>query len=392
MDKKETVSHVIVNNMGGITSLIQHLILYCGDTALEQELILLEIDGNINTPAIIDSDINCNIIKQFVNPLDNWYSTFDKMHRLLSKTNGILVSNDQYDLIMLQAFNIPKNVVQIIHDLYNLELAKKYHNSVDVFIAHSKYIFNQLSLHFPDRLNDIFYIPYGIPLRTNFTKKFNSDFPLRLIFLGRHTATKGIHDLILINQILASNNIEVQWTILGNGPETSQLLKQWEKVDKVTFKHPSALPEILNELLLNDILVLPTKFEGLPVSMLEAMSMGCIPIVTNLEGGIQDIVEDGFTGFKCSIDDNFNFAEQIIKLHFDRSLLHNMQHNARKLIINGYNANIQMPKYQDVFKTVIQRGQNPRHHNINHSIGSRLDNKWIPNFLTRNLRKLLHVS
>lgn len=392
MDKKRTISHVIVNNMGGITSLIQHLILYCGDTAFDQELLLMDIDGNLNTPAKIDSDINCNVIKQFINPKDNWYSTFGKMHKLLSKTDGILVSNDQYDLIMLQAFDIPKNVVQIIHDLYNLELAKKYHNSVDVFIAHSKYIFNQLNLHFPDRLNDIFYIPYGIPIRKTFHKTFNSDLPLRLIFLGRHTATKGIHDLILINQILASNNIEVQWTILGNGPETPQLLKQWEKVDKVIFKHPNALPEILDELLLNDILILPTKFEGLPVSMLEAMSMGCIPIVTNLEGGIQDIVEDGFTGFKCLIDDNLNFAEEIMKLHYNRNLLYKMQLNARKLIVDGYNANIQMPKYQSLFNTVIHRDQKPRHHNFKNSIGSRLDNKWIPNILTRTLRKLINVS
>jgi glycosyltransferase involved in cell wall biosynthesis len=392
MLKNTNVSHVIVNNMGGITTLIQHLILFKGKHALEQNLFQLEIIGNLNTPANLDGLHDCIVNKQFIDSKNNWYFTFGKLAKLLSNEDGILVSNDQYDLIMLQAFNIPKKVVQIVHDLYNVTLSEKYHDCVDIFIAHSLYISEQLKALLPHRIADIHFIPYGIPLYPTNIKTINDTKPLKLLFLGRHTGSKGIFDLIRINQILVQQNIFVQWMILGNGPDTVKLKKEWEGIQNVTFKHPPHITEVMNEIKDCDILVMPTKFEGLPVAMLEAMSMGCVPVVSDLEGGIQELVEDDINGYKCTIDDNALFAEKIIHLHLNRNVLLHLQKNAQERIYTYYSASIQMPKYQKVFLELYKKNSLPNHHSVSKKIGSRLDQFWIPNYITRLLRNSIYVK
>ena len=48
-----------------------------------------------------------------------------------------------------------------------------------------------------------------------------------------------------------------------------------------------------------DAMCLPSIWEGLPVTLLEALSVGCVPICSNV-GGIPDVVESGINGFLSS--------------------------------------------------------------------------------------------
>ena len=378
------VSAVIVNNMGGITTLIQNLLLYTVSDSLQQEIILLNINDNINAKARLEIGI---ITKNFsINKNNNWYATYASFSKLLSSETGILVSNDQYDLIMLQAFDIPKIVIQIVHDAYNFELSIKFQSCIDVFIAHSLYIYKLLQQAIPDRLSDIYHVNYGIPILTFGNKDANTLKNLKLLFIGRHTISKGVFDLFEINKMLLKNNILVDWRILGDGPDSTKLKTQWADTANVSFIYCNNQNEVLQEAFHSDLLIFPTKFEGFPVALLEAMSMGCVPIVTNLEGGIQEIVEDDFNGFKCPIDNNTVFVNYIILLHQNRDKLVQMQINAAASVRNNFNAAIQMPKYHSIFLNRLELEQIPRHHSVNKKIGSRLDQKWIPNIITTMLR------
>ncbi|MBX9782830.1 MAG: glycosyltransferase [Chitinophagaceae bacterium] len=383
-----SVAHVIVNNLGGITSLVQNLILYKGDDALPQKLLLLDIAGNTNTAAIIDKDIRSEVTYFSLHPSDNWYYTYGKLAAALSKTEGVLVSNDQYDLIMLQAFNIRRKVVQLVHDSYNVELSIRFHECIDLFIAHSRYIYELLVQRFPERSDHIVHLPYGIPIAKNVQKKFNQHEPLKLLFLGRHDKAKGVYDLFEINRLLQEEKIPVEWIILGRGPETGTLKEQWKRATNVTFCTPATTAEVLEKALNSDVLVFPTKFEGFPVALLETMSMGCVPVVTDLPGGIRELVEDGVTGYKCSMDENELFAGKISLLHHDRVHLRELQINAMQKVAANYNAEIQMPAYQEAFLRLLEEKEPPHHHRVNLKIGSRLDQKWIPNFVTSVLRSL----
>jgi glycosyltransferase involved in cell wall biosynthesis len=309
--------------------------------------------------------------------------------KILSRNEGVLISNDQYDLILLGAFNIPRKVIQLVHDPYNVTLSLRFHDCIDKFIVHSRYIFDQLIKEFPDRRPDIHYIPYGISIPKGVFKKQNLNGPLKLLFLGRHDKAKGVFDLIKINSILKDRNIEVLWTILGKGPETLELKTQWENENNVKFHTPNQNSEILSEVLENDVLVFPTKFEGFPVALLEAMSMGCVPVVTDLPGGIRELIEDGVNGYKCPIDENVVFAEKIIELHKNREKLFVMQLNAMEKVSQNFDAKKQSPKYQELFKQSVFSNDAPRHHAVHRKIGSRLDQPWLPNSMTSLIRKII---
>lgn len=388
MIKNKTVAHVVVNNLGGITSLVQNLILYKGSDALPQELYLLNVVGNMNTPAIIDPELEPYTHSFYIHPLNNWYYTYGKMAKLLSKSEGVLVSNDQYDLIMLQAFNIPRKVVQLVHDPYNVELSSKFHQVIDCFIVHSHYIYEELLQVLPQRKSDIIHLPYGIPIQAPLERSLQEKAPLKLIFLGRHDTAKGVYDLFEINRMLEKNGVFAEWLILGNGPENEGLRQQWKGHPRVKFLTPINNCEVLDIAARADIMVFPTKFEGFPVALLECMSQGCVPVVTDLPGGIQEMVEDGITGFRCKPNDNEQFARSIITLHTNRKMLLQLQMACVRKVHEKFNAKICVPAYQEIFKKLTEDEKVPRHHTVNVKIGSCLDQKWIPHYFTRLLRKI----
>ena len=146
---------------------------------------------------------------------------------------------------MLRGFNINRKVIQIVHDDYNLELSLRFEDCIDNFIAHSKYIFEQLNEKLPHRKSDITLIYYGIPISKNENSLENESGDLRLLFLGRHVEEKGIFDIYEIDKFLKENNISVKWTILGKGPETEKVKKQWINESNAVFLTPESNEEVL---------------------------------------------------------------------------------------------------------------------------------------------------
>jgi glycosyltransferase involved in cell wall biosynthesis len=384
------VAYIIVNNLGGITSLVQNLILFNQNHSLKQKLYLLNVIGNINAPAtnFISNRIDYKYLK--FHPKDNWYNSLGKIANVLSEQNGLLVSNDQYDLIMLQAYNIPRIVVQLVHDSYNLSLSFKFNDVIDIYVAHSKYIYDVLLNSIPERNSDIFYIPYGIPIIPKFQKNNKSNNLLKLVFLGRHDKEKGIYDLFLIDQILKKNNLFVEWTILGDGPEKNFIKKQWSKAKNVKFLTPESKEELFEILSNQHILVFPSRFEGFPVSILEAMSVGCVPIATNLCGGIQEVVINEKTGYRCEMANIEEFAQKIQFLYHNEDILKSMQRECIDLVNRRHNIIFQAPKYNDLFHKLINQNLTPRHHSVNRKIGSRLDIPYFPSFITKFIRMIIN--
>ena len=128
------------------------------------------------------------------------------------------------------------------------------------------------------------------------------------------------------------------------------------------------------------------------MALLEAMSMGCVPVVTDLPGGIREVIENGVTGFKCSIDQNGEFVAAIENLHYNRALLHQMKLRDMELVRKNFDVKNQALLYQDLFAELANSPNAPIHHQVNKKIGSRLDQPWLYNTLTHALRNKLKRS
>ena len=77
-----------------------------------------------------------------------------------------------------------------------------------------------------------------------------------------------------------------------------------------------------------DALVLPSRLDGRPVVVLEALALG-VPVIASAVGGLPEVVDDGVNGFLCIPGIAAHFAGKIAKLAIDRELLVRMKKAAR---------------------------------------------------------------
>jgi len=172
------------------------------------------------------------------------------------------------------------------------------------------------------------------PLRTV------SSGPLRLAYVGRLAAEKGLFEALDALALLASEGREVSLTIAGQGPDESRLIakaKEMNLSDRVRFAGPvydEAKEEVLRAA---QVFTLPTYAEGLPYALLEAMAAGAVPVATPV-GAIPDVLEDGVHGLLVSAKDSAALAAAIRRLDDDRQLLAEMAVAGRARILERYTA------------------------------------------------------
>jgi glycosyltransferase involved in cell wall biosynthesis len=131
--------------------------------------------------------------------------------------------------------------------------------------------------------------------------------------------------------------------------------------------------------------ILPSLAEGMPVSLVEAMKAGVIPLVNDIAGGIQELVQQEETGFKNANNKPLLYADYIQQLIEDEDLANTIRQNcvtmANKLFEPYLNTAI-------IEADLIALSQStPITKFPVRTYGSRLDQPWIPNWITHALRK-----
>jgi glycosyltransferase involved in cell wall biosynthesis len=141
-----------------------------------------------------------------------------------------------------------------------------------------------------------------------------------VVTVGRLTPQKGIDVLLqALSETPAASGTVHAW-IVGDGPEYRTLKDQVQEKnlgDRVRLLGQRAdVPALLAA---SDIFVLPSRYEGMPLAVIEAMASGLPCIVTRI-GGNPELVEDGRTGWTVAPDDSNALAERLSKLIADPAL------------------------------------------------------------------------
>ena len=383
--------YFVDNKLGGVSSLNYNLASHAPDRGTDQIVIHIAAKEEKMTRADLVYPDSQNV--DFVYSLnDNAYSVARRLWRLLPMEPGVLVTNYEFEMQMLDQHTLPQTVYQLVHDEYNVGVAVKYGHVADVFIAHNRFIFERLLDLLPNRKQDIFFLKHGVPIpsfyRDHGLNEKEALRPLKLLFLGRMDPRKGIDDLPVIDDLLTRKGVAVEWTCIGNGPALEALKKKWANKG-VGFISPSKNEEVLKIASEHDIFVLPTKFEGSPVSLLETMSVGLVPVISDLPGGIREVVNEQ-TGFRITVDDNEGFAAAIACLHNDRDLLRKLSVGCREEIIKNYDVRQTAAAYHDLFRQYATRFSPKRLKKL--KLGARLDQSWLPSFIKRSIRLAFEKS
>lgn len=181
------------------------------------------------------------------------------------------------------------------------------------------------------------------------------DEPLRLLFLGAIGKRKGIFDLLFG---LAAHKAKLQGKLIlvvgGNG-ETKKLIDFIDKhelndiVDFQGWVTGVKKNKLLEE---SDVYILPSYNEGLPLSILEAMSHSKAIISTNV-GGIPEVVKEGLNGFVVDPGDKELMISNIQKLINDPTLVKEMGRASKRLVEPYYSRNV-INKLNTIYQDLLR--------------------------------------
>jgi len=185
-------------------------------------------------------------------------------------------------------------------------------------------------------------IPNGIPLIPNIVKKYVEHDSIEFIFIGRFSVKqKGLDLLIdacalIRNEMEAKNiNINLYGSDFEGGKEYIQgKISEYKLENNVKLYNPIYGEEKQRVLLESDIYILTSRYEGLPMMILEAMRIG-LPLLVTPGTGCLEIVQKEKCGWGVG-EDIVSISKGILQAADERKKLPNMSVNAVKTVENYY--------------------------------------------------------
>ena len=157
--------------------------------------------------------------------------------------------------------------------------------------------------------------------------------PPHLVAIGRLHPQKGFDLLLKAFHKIQAKYPDWQVTILGEGTmrsELEQLRSQLGLVDRVHL--PGLVSNVPTYLDRADLFVMPSRFEGFPMALCEAMAYGLPVLAADCLSGPRDIIEDGINGVLVKTEDIDALAAGLDKLMSDPAKRQQLAKNAPNIL------------------------------------------------------------
>ncbi len=373
---------------GGAFSVIKNLLQFSANDSIENHIIY-----TINQDAVPYFQVNYTtgaITEQvfYYSASWNFYYTCRQLSKYLPDNKALIVASDWLELGMVSNLGLQNKVIHILHGDYDYYyiLATIHAAAVDTYIAVAASIKEKLTKILPSRKEDIHYQRFPVPesICTGTTSRQANS----IIFIGRCTEDKGYPLLPTIARLLDAQQVKLQWHIVGD--LKNKLQYPWDPSTAVVF-HGLISNEAVYELLCQvQLFILPSVAEGMPVSLIESMKAGVIPVVNNLSGGIQELVNKDETGF--TVDSNYTngYVEAIKTILSDNSTSMRLSSKCRSLAAELFNPVVNANLFEVIYLQTAKKQSSikPR----KKVYGSRLDQIWLGNTLTSFVRRTFKKS
>ena len=103
-----------------------------------------------------------------------------------------------------------------------------------------------------------------------------------------------------------------------------------------------------------DVFVLPSLWEGLPLSMVLAMGAG-VPVVATAVAGIPEVVDDGRTGLLVPPADPRALGAALTRLFADRAFAERMGHDARAAVLPRFGIDRYVDSIVGLYDRLLER-------------------------------------
>lgn len=167
--------------------------------------------------------------------------------------------------------------------------------------------------------------PYSYNLQDN-GKERNKQI---LIIVRMHEQQKNLMSALRIWKRIEQYGCN-DWglTIGGYGPDESQIINYASSLKLKQVKFIGKVEDPCNLYQTSPIFMMTSNYEGLPMSLIEALQFGCIPMAFNTFTALHDILVDGYNGYIIPAKDEQTYAEKMIELIKNPTILETMSKNA----------------------------------------------------------------
>lgn len=172
-----------------------------------------------------------------------------------------------------------------------------------------------------------------------------------ILAVGRLEAVKGM-DLLLRAMALRdlAGRPGVRLAIAGDGGERAALEGLASDLGILPAVRFLGMRNDVPDLLAgSDLMVLPSRSEGLPMALIEGMGMG-LPVVAARVGGIPEVVDEGGTGLLVSPQSPEELAGALVRLLEDTSLRERLGRAARERVEQDFSAAGMVQRYEALYR------------------------------------------
>jgi glycosyltransferase involved in cell wall biosynthesis len=166
------------------------------------------------------------------------------------------------------------------------------------------------------------------------------DAPLRVLFIGRFDRQKGLDRLVAIFERARAAGLPIAWRFIGGRvmDAAEPLSAEIAELAEPAIHDAKALTEAYEWA---DVLLLPSHWEGLPLTLLEAARLGVVSIAARV-GAVDEAVEDGNTGILIEDVPRHEFAAAAVdalrRLIVEPGLLQRLSAEAARTMVRNWSA------------------------------------------------------
>lgn len=254
--------------------------------------------------------------------------------------------------------------VTTAHNIYNPNsIVDRMYTKGDLIIAVSEQVRKSMINDFKVDDKKIFTVCNGINLKrltinsdkeSSIRNKYGIEKNCTLIgVVAGLRKQKGLNYFIEAAKLISNEFSNVKFIIVGDGElreELVELSSNLNLTDKIIFTgFREDVPQIIKEL---DIFCLSSLYEGLPISLLEALG-NSKPVVVTAVGGIPELITNGSNGLLVPPRDPKKLADSLKRLISDKDLVESLKTNALKSIKENFSEQSMAIKHIDLYTKLL---------------------------------------
>lgn len=236
-------------------------------------------------------------------------------------------------------------------------LKKKWINTVfkkvDLVIALCSDWETHIRAHYPEVNVRTIHNPVDLQ-QMEFTPKIKQERDFRVIFVGFLIESKGIKDLLnLARQLKDQGKTHIKFILAGKGELENYILdyvarhELEQQVNYIGWVSGDTKDQLYRDA---DLFFLPSYKEGMPMSILEAMSYS-LPVVSTNIAGIPDLIDNGKNGFMLKPGDIEGFNQKISQLAASPEMLAQFREQSYKKV-SDFDTEKILKQIEDVYQQI----------------------------------------